>query len=136
MVQINPYLSFDGDCREAMTFYNDCLDGELYMQTVRESPAADKCPADIQEHIMHASISRNGQVQVMGSDMHRDKLTAGNTFSLCVNCDSEEQIKTFFEKFSSGGKIIDPLSKSFWGAIYGVLIDKYGRQWAFNCTTY
>jgi PhnB protein len=132
MAQINPYLSFEGDCREVMNFYNDCLDGELFIQTVAESPAADQCPAGIQDHIMHSSITKNGAVLVMGSDMHRDKLISGNTCSLCVNCDSEEQVNSFFTKFSAGGKIIDPLAKSFWGATFGVLTDKFGRQWMFN----
>jgi PhnB protein len=132
MAQINPYLSFEGNCIEVMNFYKDCLGGELTIQLVKDSPVADKMPPPAQEQVMHSSISVNGAVLLMASDMHRDKLNNGNTISLCINCDSEEQIRDFFTKFSVGGKIVDPLQQSFWGATFGVLIDKYDKQWMFN----
>jgi len=65
----------------------------------------------------------------LASDMHRDKLVEGNNTTLCVNCDSDEQINSFFEKLSAGGKIVDPLQIAFWGDKFGVLNDKFGRQW-------
>ena len=132
MAQINPYLSFEGNCVEVMNFYNDCLGGELTIQLVKDSPVANQVPATMQDQVMHSSIALNGAVLLMGSDMRREKLNGGNTISICVNCDSEEQIRSFFKKFSEGGKIIDPLQGSFWGASFGALIDKYDKQWMFN----
>jgi PhnB protein len=130
MAQINAYLSFDGNCKEVMTYYSTCLDGELYIQTVGESPMADKMPA-IKDHVMHSSITKNGATLVMGSDMHREKLVDGNTTTLCVACDSADQINSFFEKLLAGGKVVDALQKAFWGDTFGVLDDKYGRTWMF-----
>jgi PhnB protein len=49
MTQINSYLTFNGNCREAMNFYKDCLGGELNLQTIAESPLADKMPAQMKE---------------------------------------------------------------------------------------
>jgi PhnB protein len=131
MAQINAYLSFDGNCKEIMTFYSACLDGELYIQTVGESPMADKLPPAMKDNVMHSSITKNGATLVMGSDMHRDKLVDGNTTTLCVACDSAEQINSFFERLLTGGKVVDALQKAFWGDTFGVLNDKYGRQWMF-----
>ena len=69
----------------------------------------------------------------MGSDMvGPDGFNKGNNIALSVNCSSEEEINTFFSKLSAGGKIIDPLKVQFWGAIFGVLTDKFGINWMFN----
>jgi PhnB protein len=131
MAQINAYLSFDGNCKEVMTYYSACLGGELYIQTVGESPMADKLPPAMKDHVMHSSITKNGATLVMGSDMHRGKLVDGNTTTLCVGCESADEINSFFEKLVAGGKVVDPLQKAFWGDTFGVLDDKYGRQWMF-----
>ena len=91
MRQVNSYLSFDGNCREVMTFYNECLDGELMITTVAESTIASQLPPAMQNHVMHSSIKKNGIVlDIRLWDMHRDKLVEGNNTTLCVNCDSDE----------------------------------------------
>ncbi len=132
MTQISPYLNFDGNCCEAMNFCKECLGGELMFQTVEASPVAAQCPEGIKHHIMHSSLTKEGFV-IMGSDMHREKLSDGNTVSLCFNCSSEEEINSFFSKLSEGGKVTEPLAQMFWGALFGALTDKFGKQWMFNC---
>ena len=131
MTQINPYLSFNGNCREAMNFYKECLGGELYLQTVAESPIAGQMPPATLQQIMHSSLTKNGLV-IMASDMSREKLVEGNTVQLCINCSSMEEINSFFSKLSVGGKITDPLAEMFWGATYGALTDKFGKHWLLN----
>ena len=131
MTQINPYLNFNGQCREAMTFYKQCLGGELTLQTVGESPMAGQLPPEAKETIMHSTLIKEGLI-IMASDMNRGNLVNGNTVSLCVNCSSADEIKMFFSNLSSGGKISDPLAEQFWGATYGALTDKYGKTWMFN----
>jgi PhnB protein len=69
----------------------------------------------------------------MGSDMVSEQgLIKGNAVSLCINCSSEKEIKTFYEKLSSGGKKDHPLENTFWGAVFGDLTDKYGNHWLLN----
>ncbi len=131
MTQFNAYLSFNGNCREAMTFYKNCLGGELILQTVGESPIAGQMPPHLNESIMHSTLT-NGPVVIMGSDMVREKLVDGNTVQLCINCGSLEEIESFFSNLSAGGKIIDPLKEMFWGGVFGAIIDKYGKHWLFN----
>ncbi|SRR5258708_4774749 len=131
MKQINPYLNFNGNCREAMTFYKRCLGGALSFQTVGDSPMADRLPPEARQTILHASLVRDGLV-LMASDMTREKLVNGNTISLCVQCSSEWEIKTLFFNLSEGGKIMDPLVDQFWGSIYGALTDKFGKIWMLN----
>lgn len=129
--KINAYLSFSGNCREAMTFYKECLGGELNIQTVGESPMAAQMPPGMKDAVLHSSVT-SGELVIMSSDLHREKLIDGNTVQLCVNCSSEEETKSFFSKLSAGGKITEPLAIMFWGALYGALTDKFGKQWMFN----
>ncbi len=69
----------------------------------------------------------------MGSDMAPSPaLIKGNAISLAINCDSEDEIKNYYKKLSSGGKEDHPLENSFWGALFGGLTDKFGNHWLLN----
>lgn len=132
MAKLNPHIGFGGQCREAMNFYKKCLGGgELSLFTVKESPIAAQCAPDMQDMIMHASLTKDEMV-IMGSDMQRPDFVKGNNVTIMVNCDSEEEINTLFKNFSEGSKITDPLQKQFWGAMFGAMEDKYGITWMFN----
>lgn len=132
--QLNAYLNFDGQCREAMTFYKECLDGELTLQKVSESPMAAQASSEAGAHILHSSLTRKGILLMMGSDMMGTNVRRGNSVALCLNCGSHDEIHAFFEKLSNGGQVITPLHQSFWGATYGELTDKFGINWMFNYT--
>jgi PhnB protein len=132
MTQINAYLTFNGNCREVMTFYKDCLGAELAMQTVEGSAIEHQCPAAMKGQVLHASVMKEGLL-LMGSDMiGPEGFVKGNTVALSLNCSSEEEINTFFNTLSDGGQIIHPLKMEFWGAIFGVFTDKYGMRWMLN----
>jgi PhnB protein len=132
MTQINAYLNFNGNCREAMSFYQECLGGELSLQPVEGTPMESQCPAAMKHHILHSSLAKNGLL-LMGSDMTGPEgYVKGNTMSLSLSCSSEDEINTFFTNLSEGGQVIHPLVEQFWGAIFGVLTDKYGVRWMFN----
>ena len=134
MTQINPYLRFNGNCREAMTFYNEVLGGELSLQTIGESPMAGQMPESMKQDIMHSELRKNGLV-IMASDMApTGGVNKGNSVSLMLNCSSEAEIKTFYDKLSSGGNATHPLEDTFWGALFGDLTDKYGTDWLLNYT--
>jgi len=132
MTQINSYLTFNGNCREAMTFYKESLGGELSLQTIGDSPLADKMPPKMKDCILHSTLT-NGALQIMASDMVGEKgLIKGTAVSLMLNCSSEEEIRDFYSKLSAGGEATHPLEISFWGALFGDLTDKYGNQWLLH----
>ncbi len=132
MAVINSYLSFNGNCREAMTFYKDCLGGKLTLQTIGESPLADKMPPQMKESIVHATLIK-GDLVLMASDMIGEKgLLKGNAVSLMLNCETEKEIKKYYAKLSAGGHATHPLQISFWGALFGDLTDKFGNQWLLH----
>lgn len=134
MAKLNPFIRIDdGKCREAMNFYKDCLGGELMFMTVAESPMKDDMPEDKQDYIMHATLTKDDWM-LIGSDMMRDKLKIGDNVGLSLECKSEEEIRTIFDKLQEGGEVFMPVEDAFWGALFGVVTDKYGIEWMLNYT--
>ena len=132
MTQINTYLTFNGNCREAMTFYRNCLGGELSLQTIGESPMASHLPPQMKDRILHSTLT-NGTLIILASDMVGEKgLIKGNSVSLMLNCSSEAEIRGFYTKLSVGGQATHPLENTFWGALFGDLTDKFGNQWLLH----
>jgi PhnB protein len=131
--QIIAYLNFNGKCREALTFYHQCLGGDITLQKISESPMAAQMPSEEGAKILHGTIINNN-VTLMGSDMIGAELIPGNSVTLCLNCATNEEINSYFTKLSAGGRVKMPLHQSFWGASYGELIDKFGILWMLNYT--
>lgn len=132
MTQINSYLTFSGNCREAMTFYQTCLGGELHFQTIGESPMVDQMPQAMKDCILHATLI-NGALVLMASDMvSEDGLRKGNALSLMLQLNSEAEIHACYAALSAGGTATHPLENTFWGAIFGGLTDKYGNHWLLH----
>ncbi|NHN25951.1 VOC family protein [Flavobacterium jejuense] len=136
MLQINSYLTFNGNCREAMTFYKECLGGELIFQTLGESALSNKMPKKMKDAILQATLTTRHFI-LMASDMVPENgLIKGNSVSLSLNCGSEEEIKKCYTKLSENGIVKQPLEENFWGALFGDLTDKYGNNWILNCNTH
>lgn len=131
MTQINAYLNFNGQTREAMSFYQQCLGGELVMQKIAESPMGARVPSEMGAKILHSSLTKDN-LMLMASDMMGNNVKNGNSVALCINCSSDEEINSFFNNLSKGGNINEPLHQSFWGSIFGSLTDKFGVTWIFN----
>lgn len=132
MTQIIAYINFNGNCREAMSFYKECIGGELELQIIKDSPIAGQCPSAIQNQVLHATLKKDALL-LMGSDMTGPEgLTQGNNMGLMLDCSSDEEISSFFENLSQGGHVIDPVSVKFWGAKFGALTDKFGIRWMLH----
>jgi len=113
MEQLTPYLHFNGNCRAAMTFYNDCIGGDLTIK-----------PEDPQHKVAYASLEK-GRFLLMADDV-ADSTTRGVT--LYVVCSSKEELETSFSKLSVGGNVRKPLQEEYYG-IVGILTDKFGIDW-------
>lgn len=132
MTHINPYLRFNGNCREAMTFYQACLGGELALQTIGDSPLVNEMPADAHQNILHSTLVQES-VSLMGSDMAGPEgLVHGTAVAMSITCSSEEEIRTIFSKLAAGGHITDPLDVKFWGGMFGVITDQFGNEWMLS----
>lgn len=132
MSEFITYLTFDGNCREAMSFYRQCFGGEVSIQTVGESPLSEKFPEEMKEYVVQATLI-NGRILLMGTDMVDEQgLTKGNATSVLVNCESEEKLWVYYHNLSSGGSQYQPVKKNYWGAMFGGVTDRYGNHWLLN----
>ncbi|NJK43993.1 MAG: VOC family protein [Pleurocapsa sp. SU_196_0] len=133
MSKLRPYLGFDGQCQEAMTFYHGILGGNLEVQLVKDSPTAAHMPPEMQDKVIHAALTAPDFI-LLASDMSGAR-DSSERVSLMVECSSDEEIKRFFQGLSDGANVTQPLMESFWGSTFGHLTDKYGIYWMFNHTT-
>lgn len=134
MSTIHSYLTFNGNCRAAMTFYQQCLGGELVFQTIGESPLSEKMPKKMKDLILQGTLTK-GKLALMGSDMVPESgLIRGNAVSLILNLGSEKEMKSCFKKLSVGGQVTHPLQQNFWGMVFGGLTDQFGNHWLLNYT--
>ncbi len=132
MSYIIAYLTFNGNCREAMNFYRDSFGGELYIQTVGESPFSAKMPLQMQDNIVQATL-KNKELVIMASDFADDDgIRKGNNISLMLNCDSKQYLEQCYERLAEGCIQRQPIEETFWGALFGTLTDRYGNPWLFN----
>jgi PhnB protein len=132
MGQLITYFAFNGNCKEAMKFYQQCLGGELHFQTLGESPVTEKLSENMKAYIVRASLKKDNMV-LMGTDMVDEQLIPGNSVSVLLECNNEDQIRTYYQNLRVGGKATHPIQKSHWGDLFGGLTDKYGNHWLFHC---
>jgi len=129
--EVVTYLTFDGNCSDAMTFYQHCLGGELYIMPFSEAPG--DIPKDAKNRVMHARLSKDGATVLMASDtMPGGRFQQGNNFSVSIQCESLAEIEKLFAAVSEKGKVGMPLQDAFWGARFGMLTDQFGINWMFN----
>ncbi len=128
MIQINPYLIFNGNCAEAMTFYKQCFGGVLTIQFIGESPIAKEWPDNMQNHVLHATLKQES-ILLLASDLAGPEGSVqGNTVSLSVFCSNENDFNTIFEKLSMGGTVVHPVHEFYAGKL-GTVKDKFGMTW-------
>ncbi len=134
MSKLSPSIRFnDQKCREGMAFYKECFGGELEFMTGKGTPMEKDMSIEQLELIMHSTLTKDNWV-LIGSDMMRDKAIIGDHVGIVLECENEEEIRTIFAKLSEGGEVFMSVEEQFWGALYGVVTDKYGVEWMLNYT--
>jgi PhnB protein len=132
-MQMNPYLSFNGECEAAFKFYEQCLGGQPGpIFRFSGTPMTEHVPADWADKIMHGSITIGNQV-LMGADMLPGQYEEPKGFSLSLHTKSTTDAERIFDELAQGGKVVMPLAKTFWAARFGMLVDRFGIPWMLNC---
>jgi len=134
-VSLEPYLFFNGNCREAMEFYKGIFGGELQIQTMAEVPADSGMTVDEsrKNQVMHARLT-GGLVGFMASDSQKASPKAAK-IELSITGDDQEALTKAFDGLAEGGTVNMPLSKQFWGDTFGQLTDKYNIDWMVNISS-
>ncbi|MGS2589359.1 VOC family protein [Streptomyces hebeiensis] len=129
--RLNPYISFDGDARQAMEFYHDVLGGTLELGTFGDFGSSESPDHD---RIMHATLSTAAGFTVMAWDVpERVPFNPGTNVALYLGGD-DAGLRAYFERLSVGGTVTLPLEKQIWGDEAGTLVDKFGITWMFDIT--
>ena len=133
MLEVKPYIAFKGTCEQAINFYKEKLGAEiLFMSRYGESPMAGKGP---DEKIMHCSIKIGDSVIMACDNVFEDQspTTVGNNITLSIGTNDVEQADNLFLNLSEGANIVMPMQETFWAQKFGMLTDKFGINWMFNC---
>ena len=121
--QLNPYITFDGNCAEAMNFYAAALGGTVESTTFRESGM----DAD---GVMHASLDTPAGFHIFASDtVPGMEFTRGTNVQVSISGDEAEQMRGYWDALADGGHVLMPLERQMWGDDYGLLADRYGVLW-------
>ncbi len=131
-MKIVSYITFNGNAREAMTFYREALGGELSFMEVGGSAMEEHLPHMNKTDIVHGQLDL-GNLTLMGSDMVGPQgYTKDSNITLMLLCESEALVHEKYAKLSEGGQAVIPPAPAFWGGIYGHLVDKYGTEWGVH----
>jgi PhnB protein len=126
---------FDGNCAEAMTFYQECLGGELTLTKLADTPMKNMFPPEKHDRIINAQL-KSGMIDISATDWmaspDRDP-QYGNIFALYIAGKELDELKAIFEKLRVGAEkdSLQELHDMPFG-LYGQLYDKYGYQWIFK----
>jgi PhnB protein len=131
MTDASVYLTFNGNCADAMRFYEQALGGKLTMQTHAEGMPAEYVKPGMANRVLHARLDLNKTV-IMASDgmLNQDEPMSG--FSVSVNYTDANEGKRVFDKLAQGGKVVMPFEKTFWSPGFGMLKDRFGTPWMVN----
>ncbi|MFS0777423.1 VOC family protein [Neobacillus sp. 3P2-tot-E-2] len=129
--QITPYLSFDGNAKQALEFYKEVLGAEITgVQTFGE--ADYPTPPEANDRVMHAQLKK-GNISLMFSDTFPGQSTVvGNNITLTLEPESEEEIQHLYDALRKNGKPLNELEDTFWGAKYARVQDQFGIIWELN----
>lgn len=128
--RLNPYISFAGDARQAMEFYQGVFGGALRVNTFGEYGAPDSPDAD---KIMHGMLETVGGFTLMGADTPSGmEHNPGNNIAVSLSGDDADGLHGYWEKLSAGGAVSVPLEKQMWGDEFGMCVDRFGIGWMVN----
>lgn len=133
MKSVVTYLNFDGNCRQAMEFYAECLGADVELMPFSSMPGEACQDVDrATDRIMHARLSKGGTLVIASDTMPGMPFRQGNNFNICIDCEGREEIERLFAALGENGSVSMPLQNTFWGAYFGMLTDQFGIGWMLN----
>src|SRR5437588_11283852 len=132
-MQLNPYLSFDGNCEAAFKFYEKALGGKIVAMMPHEGSTMERqVPPEWRKKIMDARLTVGDKV-LMGSDCPPDRYEPMKGFSVTLTIDEPAAADRVFQALSPGATVRMPIQETFWATRFGVLVDQFGTPWMINC---
>jgi PhnB protein len=130
--QLNPYLNFNGNARQALEFYKSVFGGNLTLNTFAQFGAQDSPDAD---RIMHGMLETDAGYTIMGADVTSEmEFHPMAGFAVSLSGDDVDVLRDYWEKLSTSGTTTMPLEKQVWGDEFGMCVDEFGVSWLVNIT--
>jgi PhnB protein len=132
--QLDPYLHLNGNCAQAVKFYEQALGAKVEMlSTFGQSPMGEKMPPEYGDRIMHAKLTFDGQVLMASDTPPGSPANPLSGFSLSLNYPTVSAATQAFQLLAEGGTVQMPLDKTFWAAAFGMVTDRFGVPWMLGC---
>lgn len=132
-MHVTPYLTFGGNCEEALRAYEKILDGKITAKmTFGESPMEMQMPGEWRKKIMHARLVF-GDNTLMASDAPPDHFQKMQGFHVTLSLKDPAEAERIYNALAEGGTVSVPLSETFWAEKFGMLTDRFGTPWMINC---
>ncbi|WP_091230274.1 VOC family protein [Microbacterium sp. 3J1] len=132
MANLNPYLSFRTEAREAMEFYQSVLGGELEVNVFGEFPDMVQNP-DQKDLVMHAQLTTSDGLVLMASDSPDGMpYETPQGFSVSLSGNSQARTQEVWDALSAGATVTMPLDTPPWGGSFGMLVDRFGVPWMLH----
>lgn len=129
--RLNPYISFNGDARKAMEFYQGVFGGTLVVNTYADF--GEKQAGDAADKIMHGMLETDSGFTLMAADVPPGmEHKPGNNISVSVSGEDAEELGGYWDKLSGAGTVSVPLEKQMWGDTFGMCTDRFGITWMIN----
>jgi PhnB protein len=129
--RLNPYISFAGNAREAMEFYERVFGGTLTLNTFGQA-GASHAPDD-DDKIMHGMLETDSGFTLMGADTPSGmEHSPGNNIAVSLSGDDADELRGYWEKLSTDATVSVPLEKQMWGDEFGMCVDGFGITWMVN----
>lgn len=128
------YLAFNGNCAEAMRFYERALGGKIeIMMSGADSPMAADIPKESAHRILHARLAlSDGGLLYAGDAPEHMPYEGIKGVSITLNYESVSEAKKVFDALAAGGQVTMPMQAAFWAKTWGMLVDKFGTPWIVN----
>jgi PhnB protein len=133
-IELRPYLQFQGNCEEALHFYQRILDGRVEIVSRYDNPAMN-VPEELKKKILHAVFYFGSHIVFASDTMPKNRYEPFHpNISLSLGFHEVDAAKDIFELLSAEGKIHVPFKKQFWGDWHGNFTDRFGIRWMVNCS--
>lgn len=132
---LHPYIAVDGKAAEAIDLYTRVLGAKVIaLMHWGDMPGGNFPEAD-KTRVMHSELNIGGRTLSVADSMPGAKAPETSNIQVCLNFDEPDSLIQAFEGLSDGGTVVMPVHDRFWGAKFGMLTDRFGVRWMFNCMT-
>lgn len=138
-MRISPYVSFNGNCAEAVAFYEKAFNVKAEIMRYKDAPPEDgyQSPEGTENLVMHAQFEIDGEMVMLCDLPPETPVKVGENIAIMAEFDSVDKAKAAFEALKEGGEVSMEIQETFWSKCFGSLTDKFGISWniSIGCPT-